>query len=72
RKVDGHDAEEIKTAIDTARAERNKPTLICCKTIIGWGSPNKEGTEGVHGAPLGDEEITATRQRIGWSHGPFE
>ncbi|MDX1497277.1 MAG: transketolase, partial [Salinisphaeraceae bacterium] len=72
RNVDGHDAEEIKTAIETARAETRKPTLICCKTIIGWGSPNKEGTEGVHGAPLGHEEIAATRERIGWSHGPFE
>ncbi|MES1932591.1 transketolase [Salinisphaera shabanensis T35B1] len=67
RNVDGHEADEIKTAIETARQETGKPTLICCKTVIGWGSPNKQGTAGVHGAALGDEEIAAARKQIGWS-----
>lgn len=70
--VDGHDPEEIKIATDTARAETQRPTLICCKTIIGKGSPNKQGKEDCHGAPLGDEEIALVRETIGWSHGPFE
>lgn len=71
-KVDGHDPEEIKQAIETALKEDSKPTLICCKTIIGFGSPNKEGKEDCHGAPLGEEEIKLTREKLGWSHGPFE
>jgi len=70
--VDGHDFEAINTAMAEARAETRKPVLICAKTIIGWGSPNKEGTSATHGAPLGDEEIAATRERIGWPHAPFE
>ena len=70
--VDGHDAQAIKAAIDAARAEKDKPTLICCKTIIGFGSPNKEGKEDCHGAPLGDDEIRLTRERLGWDHAPFE
>lgn len=70
--VDGHDADAIRAAIKTAQAETEKPTLICCKTVIGFGSPNKQGTSGVHGAPLGDAEIAATRANIGWEHGPFE
>ena len=70
--VDGHDAQAIKVAIDAARAEKDKPTLICCKTIIGFGSPNKEGKEDCHGAPLGDDEIRLTRERLGWHHAPFE
>ena len=70
--VDGHDAQAIKAAIDAARAEKDKPTLICCKTIIGFGSPNKEGKEDCHGAPLGDDEIRLTRERLGWHHAPFE
>ena len=70
--VDGHDAQAIKTAIDAARAEKDRPTLICCKTIIGFGSPNKEGKEECHGAPLGDEEIRLTRERLGWHYAPFE
>ena len=70
--VDGHDAQAIKTAIDAARAEKDRPTLICCKTIIGFGSPNKEGKEECHGAPLGDDEIRLTRERLGWHHAPFE
>ena len=72
RNVDGHDAEEIKTAIETARAEHERPTLICCKTTIGFGSPNKQGKEDCHGAPLGNEEIALTRAALGWNHGPFE
>ncbi len=72
RDVDGHDANAVKAAIEEARDEAYKPTLICCKTVIGFGSPNKEGTEGVHGAPLGEEEIAATRQKIGWPHAAFE
>jgi len=70
--VDGHDPEQIKAAIDAARAESDKPTLICCKTIIGFGSPNKEGKEDCHGAPLGDDEIALTREKLGWTHGAFE
>ena len=70
--VDGHDAEAIKAAIDSARSEPHKPTLICCKTIIGFGSPGKQGSESCHGAPLGDEEIKATRELLDWPHGPFE
>ena len=71
-RVDGHDPVEIRQAIETARAEGSKPTLICCKTIIGKGAPNKQGTESCHGAPLGADEIAATRQALGWHHGPFE
>ena len=72
RNVDGHDAEEIKTAIETARKTGDQPTLICCKTTIGFGSPNKAGKEECHGAPLGAEEIALTRAALGWNHGPFE
>lgn len=71
RNVDGHDPEEIKTAIDTAR-KSDQPTLICCKTTIGFGSPNKQGKEDCHGAPLGDAEIALTRTALKWNHGPFE
>lgn len=71
-KVNGHDPEEIAQAIETARENTEQPTLICCKTIIGFGSPNKEGKEECHGAPLGDEEIALTRERLGWKHGSFE
>ncbi|RMI02685.1 transketolase [Stutzerimonas nitrititolerans] len=71
RNVDGHDADEIQMAIDTAR-KSDRPTLICCKTIIGFGSPNKQGKEASHGAALGDAEIALTREALGWSHGPFE
>jgi len=70
--VDGHDSTAIAAAIDAARAEVDRPTLICCKTIIGWGSPNKQGTAATHGAPLGAEEIAATRQHIAWTFPPFE
>jgi len=70
--VDGHDPEQIRAAVEAARADSTRPTLICCKTVIGFGSPNKQGTEGVHGAPLGAEEIKAARETLGWEHGPFE
>jgi transketolase len=70
--VDGHDSDAIKAAVESARADTARPTLICCKTLIGKGSPNKEGSESCHGAPLGGDEIAATREAIGWSHAPFE
>ncbi|MEH6357783.1 MAG: transketolase [Pseudomonadales bacterium] len=70
--VDGHDPEQIRAAVEAARADTARPTLICCKTVIGFGSPNKQGTEGVHGAPLGAEEIKAARETLGWEYGPFE
>ncbi|MBT8076572.1 MAG: transketolase [Gammaproteobacteria bacterium] len=72
RDVDGHDPLEIKQAVETARAETGRPTLICCRTVIGFGSPNKQGTSATHGSPLGDDEIAATREALGWSHPPFE
>jgi len=71
RNVDGHDADEIQMAIETAR-KSDRPTLICCKTIIGFGSPNKQGKEESHGAALGDAEIALTREALGWKYGPFE
>ena len=72
RGVDGHDATEVETALKTARQETSRPTLICCRTVIGFGSPNLAGSEKTHGAPLGDAEIQATRQAMGWAYGPFE
>jgi len=69
--VDGHDPEAINAAIVAAKADP-RPTLICTKTIIGFGSPNKSGSHDCHGAPLGAEEIAATRKELGWEHGPFE
>jgi len=71
-RVNGHDPDDIKKAIETARAVTDKPSLICCKTVIGWGSPNKQGKEECHGAPLGDAEIALVRQTIGWDKPPFE
>ncbi len=71
RDVDGHDPEAIRTAIEEARGVTDKPSLICCKTVIGFGAPNLAGTHDCHGAPLGDDEIAATRENIGWSHAPF-
>jgi len=71
-KVDGHNSLEVQQAIETAKANPDQPTLICCKTIIGFGSPNKEGKEDCHGAPLGDDEIALTKKRLGWEHGAFE
>ena len=70
--IDGHDPEAINAAIEAAKAQSDKPTLICCKTVIGFGSPNKQGKEDCHGAPLGDDEIALTREALGWSHAPFE
>jgi transketolase len=70
--VDGHDPAAIAAAIEQARGETTRPTLICCQTIIGKGAPNKQGSESVHGAALGDEEVAATRENIGWNHPPFE
>ena len=72
RGVNGHDPAAIEAALKAAQAETGKPSLICCKTVIGLGSPNKAGTHDVHGAPLGDAEIAAARAHMGWSHGPFE
>jgi len=71
RGVDGHDADEIKQAIETARAETDKPTMICCKTIIGYGSPNKAGSHDCHGAALGEEEVALVRKELGWNYQPF-
>lgn len=71
-KVDGHNPEEIKAAVEASKAEAGKPSLIICKTIIGFGSPNKEGKEDCHGAPLGDDEIALTRERLNWPHAAFE
>ena len=70
--VDGHDSDAIRAAITAAKSVTDKPTMICCKTVIGFGSPNKSGTHNCHGAPLGDAEIAATREFLGWEHGPFE
>ncbi|MBE7214739.1 transketolase [Shewanella benthica] len=70
--VDGHDSDAIRAAIAEAKSVTDKPTMICCKTVIGFGSPNKSGTHNCHGAPLGDAEIAATREFLGWEHGPFE
>lgn len=70
--VDGHDPEAIKAAIEEARADSERPTLICCKTIIGFGSPNKQGKEECHGAPLGDDEIELARKQLNWPHAAFE
>jgi transketolase len=72
RAVDGHDPVEIAQAIKTAQAEVNKPTLICCRTQIGFGAPTKAGKESAHGAPLGKDELAATREKLGWKYGPFE
>jgi transketolase len=72
RDVDGHDPEEIRQAIDTAKSTTEQPTLICCRTIIGFGSPNKQGKSSSHGSPLGEEEIVKAREALAWSHPPFE
>ncbi len=70
--VDGHDSEAIAAAIAQAKSVTDKPSMICCKTIIGFGSPNKSGTHNCHGAPLGDDEVAATREFLNWPHAPFE
>ena len=71
-KVDGHDSAAVAAAIDTALAEPERPSLICCKTVIGFGAPNKQGTASTHGAPLGDEEVAASRDELDWDYPPFE
>ena len=70
--VDGHDSAAVAAAIEAAKAVTDKPTMICCKTVIGFGSPNKSGTHDCHGAPLGDEEIAAAREFLNWPHAPFD
>jgi len=70
--VDGHDTRAVAAALEQARVSSNRPTLICCKTVIGKGSPNKAGTDAVHGAALGEKEVAATREAIGWKYAPFE
>ena len=69
--VDGHDHDAVARALAEAREEKERPTLICCRTIIGYGSPNKQGKEICHGAPLGEDEIALTREALGWPHPPF-
>ena len=69
--VDGHDPDAVIAALAAARAETSRPSLICCKTLIGWGAPNKQGTADTHGAPLGPDEVAATRTGIGWEYDPF-
>ncbi len=71
RDVDGHNPDEIKKAIEDAIANKSQPSILCCNTIIGWGSPNKEGKASSHGAPLGDDEIILTREKLGWKHDAF-
>ena len=70
--IDGHDAQAVNAATTAAQSETAKPTLIICKTTIGWGAPNMAGTHDVHGAPLGEKEAAATRESLGWKYGPFE
>ena len=70
--VDGHDFAAVEKAVQEAKAETGRPTLICCKTVIGKGSPNKAGTHDVHGAALGEKEVAATRENLGWKYPPFE
>ena len=69
--VDGHDSEAVRRAVQEARAVTDRPSLICCRTIIGWGAPNKQGTEATHGSPLGAEEVAAARRTLGWEYPPF-
>ena len=71
RDVDGHNPDAIDAAIEAAKANTEQPTLICCKTIIGYGSPNKQGKEECHGAPLGEDEVQRVREQLGWPHPPF-
>jgi transketolase len=71
RSVDGHDADAIRAAVEAARAETARPSLICCKTVIGYGAPNVQGTSATHGAALGAAEVAATREHLGWNEPPF-
>ena len=70
--LDGHDPQAIRAALEAAKADTTRPTLVCCRTIIGKGSPNKQGTESCHGAALGEEEVALTREALGWAHAPFD
>ena len=70
--VDGHDADSIATALEQAGEDSSRPTLLCCRTVIGWGSPNKQGRASSHGAPLGQDEVALVRETIDWPHAPFE
>jgi transketolase len=70
--VDGHDLEAVALAIENARGVTDRPSIIACRTVIGYGAPNKAGTASTHGSPLGDEEIAGAREKLGWSHAPFE
>ncbi len=70
--VDGHDPAAVKRAIEAARANTDAPSMVCCKTVIGWGSPNKQGKESSHGAALGADEVALVRETIGWPHDPFQ
>ena len=70
--VDGHDPNQIRDAIDTCRQQSDRPSIICCKTVIGWGSPNKRATAGAHGAPLGEQEVALAREELGWHYPAFE
>ena len=72
RGVDGHDVEALQAALDEAVAEHGRPSLICARTVIGFGAPNKQGTAATHGAPLGEAEIAAARETLNWPHPPFE
>lgn len=69
--VDGHNSDAIRAAIENARQEQERPTIICCKTTIGWGSPSLAGSAATHGAPLGEKEVAAVREKLGWSYPPF-
>ncbi len=72
REVDGHDPQAIHAALEQARAEHDRPSLVCCRTVIGFGAPGKQGTSAVHGAPLGEEEVAKVREAMGWPWPPFE
>ena len=72
RDVDGHDPAQVKIALEEARAAGDRPSLICCRTVIGWGSPNKQGKESCHGSALGEDEVQLVRQTLGWTQPPFE
>ena len=72
RAVDGHDPQAVEAAIAAARADGERPSLLCCRTTIGWGAPNKAGSASTHGAPLGADEVAGARQEMGWTHPPFE
>jgi transketolase len=71
RDIDGHDSDAVRRALEAARAATDRPSILCCRTIIGWGAPNKQGTEATHGAPLGTDEVAAARQTLAWPHAPF-